>query len=219
MNVLICLNGMVEDYSFIAGEIKKNCIGYIICADGGLKHIHNLNSLSDTNLLPDKIVGDFDSIDQETLNFYKNKGSFIEKYPKEKDFTDGQLVVLEAVKLKPEKVIIIGGLGGRFDHALANVHLLNIFLNGGIRACFLDKNITVYLIDKDTDFEGKEGDLLSIFPFGGKSEGITLSGLKYKLTDAVMEYGNPYGISNVYLGDFARVELRSGKLLVIHNVQ
>jgi thiamine pyrophosphokinase len=219
MKILICLNGIIEDYAFIADAIKKNCIDYIICADGGLKHIHNLNLAADIKLFPDKIMGDFDSVDRESLKFYRDNGSIIETYPKEKDYTDGHLVTLEAIKLNPEEVIIIGGLGGRFDHTLANIHLLDIFLGNSIKAWFLDKNTIIYLIDKNTEFFGKTGDLLSIFPFGGRSEGITLSGLKYKLNDSIMEYGNPYGISNVFLQSCAKVNLKSGKLLIIHDIE
>ena len=74
----------------------------IFCADSGAMHAKKLN------LIPRFILGDFDSIDNETLNFYKNKTEFI-NYPIEKNFTDGELVI-NKIYDSYEEILILGGI-------------------------------------------------------------------------------------------------------------
>lgn len=209
MKILIVLNGKINNYSRIKQEINNFSPDYIICADGAYRHLKSMKTV------PNMLVGDFDSINSELITEAHALGIDILKVPAEKDFIDGELAIREALKLKPQKVLIIGGFGGRVDHTLANIHLLNIILENGIEGEIFDERGKMVLIDKHTKFIGIPGQVISILPFSASAYGVTLNGLKYKLENAIVEYGNPYGVSNEFLKDEADVFIEKGKLLVI----
>ncbi len=210
MNVLILTNGEYGDYHFV--HHGTTCYDYVICADNGLKHAMHLN------LIPDLIVGDFDSVDQELLKQYASKGTQIYRYPQAKDETDTEIALCKAIKLKADKIDIFGGLGTRFDHSLANVHLLYKALNSNVMARLISSHNVVYLIKDHCKIEGEEGDLVSLLPFTESVTGIDTSGLAYPLKDAVFNLGQPYGISNYLTHKEAFVTIKSGVLIVIHAI-
>lgn len=209
MKVLILTNGEYGDYHFAH---TTSCYDYIICADNGIKHAMHLN------LIPDCIVGDFDSADLKLLKQYESKGTKIHKYPKAKDETDTEIALNEAIKLKADKIDIFGGLGTRFDHTLANVHLLYKALSNNIKARLINSHNIVYLIKDHCKIEGEEGDLVSLLPFTERVTGIDTDGLAYPLNNAVFEIGHPYGVSNYLTHKEAHVAIRSGVLIVIHAI-
>ena len=89
----------------------------ILCADSGLRHARALG------ISPDWVLGDFDSSSEQP------EGESVLRYPPEKDDTDTMLAVKQALSLGAEEIQIYGGLGGRFDHSIANVQtLLSAFL-------------------------------------------------------------------------------------------
>ena len=75
MKICIVLNGEIEDYEVTRGIIIKECYDCIICADGGANHTYKME------IMPDYILGDLDSVEEEKINFYKNKGVKFEKFP------------------------------------------------------------------------------------------------------------------------------------------
>lgn len=81
----------------------------ILCADSGLRHARALG------ISLDWALGDFDSSSEQP------EGESVLRYPPEKDDTDTMLAVKQALSLGAEEIQIYGGLGGRFDHAIANV--------------------------------------------------------------------------------------------------
>lgn len=209
MKVLIALNGKINNYSITKNAVDNFSPEYIICADGAYKHLKAIG------LLPHKLVGDFDSITEDFINEANDLEIEVLKFPVEKDFIDGEVAIQEALKLKPEKILIIGGFGGRIDQTLANIHLLNILLENNVYGEIFDERGIMTLIDKDKEFTGVPGQIISLLPFGGTVEGITLEGLKYELNDAVLQYGDPYCVSNEFLGENAIVHLKKGKLLIV----
>lgn len=79
MNVLIVSGGNVDI------EIKEKEYDKIIAVDKGLESVYK------QNIKPDYIVGDFDSVDKNIIDFYKNKGIEIKEYNSEKDYTDTEI--------------------------------------------------------------------------------------------------------------------------------
>lgn len=209
MNVLILTNGDYGDYRFACDTTGYD---YIICADNGLRHAMHLN------LTPDCIVGDFDSTDTELIRQYEAQGIKIHKYPQAKDETDTEIALNEAIRLKANRVDIFGGLGTRFDHTLANVHLLYKALTCNIKARLINSHNIVYLIKDYCKIEGKEGDLISLLPFTEKVTGIYTEGLAYPLKNGIFKIGLPYGVSNYLIQNEASVIIESGVLIVIHAI-
>ncbi len=205
MKILILGNGTVNPNQRTNDSIKN--ISYAICCDGGLKHAERLN------IKPDLIVGDFDSCPPGVLEKYKD--TKIKKYNPIKDATDLELALLEAVNLNPSEIIIMGGMGTRFDHTLTNAHLLKIPLDRSINACLVNENNIIRLIDKPISLSGKEGDILSLIPLTTAVKGVTTENLFYPLKNAELKIGSSFGVSNVFTSSIAKVCIKEGLLFVI----
>ena len=91
----------------------------IIAVDGGIRHPRL------SGITPDILIGDLDSIDPVDLEWCQSQQVEIRKYPKEKNETDFELALDHAVGSVAGVVIVYGALGGRIDHALANIGLLS----------------------------------------------------------------------------------------------
>ena len=113
---IIFVNGNLSDLSRAKNIITKE--DFLIASDGGIKHVLKLG------LIPQTIIGDFDSISislQKKLE--KEKIEWI-KYPKKKNKTDFELAIDLALKRKYNQIIVFGILGDRVDHFIANIFLL-----------------------------------------------------------------------------------------------
>ncbi|ADD02565.1 MAG: thiamine pyrophosphokinae [Thermoanaerobacter sp.] len=207
MRVLIISNGDIKDYNFYKNLTKE--VDIVICADGGANHAYQMK------LKPHLIVGDLDSIKEEVLEFYKNKGVKIEKYSPMKDETDTQLAMIKAIELGAKEIIFTGVFGERFDHSYANLSLLLYLLNRNIKGKIINEKNEIYLIDKFLEIEGKKGELLSLIPYSKDVKGIYTKGLFYALSGQSMDLEMPYGISNVFIEDKATIKIEEGLLLVI----
>lgn len=209
MKAFIVSNGeMLEDDYYIQ-LFKKEEPQYIICADGGANHLKRLG------ITPTIIIGDLDSINAEDLTYYKNQQVEISKFNPEKDETDTQLAIRFAMSLQISELVLLGALGKRLDHSLANIYLLESVVNQGIKASIVNENNKIYLVNKKIQLQGEKGDTVSLLPFTDKVTGINTKGLYYPLKNAIMKKADPYGISNIFLRDKIHISIQSGLLLVI----
>jgi len=185
----------------------ENCL--IVCCDGGVRH------LQQTGIKPDVILGDMDSIDPNQLESYSRQNVKIIKYPASKDFTDTELALDYALNLKPEAIYIWGALGGRLDHTLANVFLLEKTKALPIKVCLIDEYCEVFLLSGDVTINESAGQTVSLIALSPQVEGITLRGFLYPLDSAILRMGESRAVSNIINGDEAKISVRSGSLLVI----
>jgi len=208
MRVIIFANGIMT-----AGpddlDLKKNH-DVIIAADGGLKHCMKLG------LTPHIIVGDMDSVDPTDLADLESKGVEIERHPSRKDETDLWLAVQTAMQKKPDEIIILGAMGGRWDMTFANVLLLVSPQLQAIETRILDGNQEIFVLHggQKVKLLGHKGDLLSLMPLINAVKGIMLTGFEYPLNNENLNLGTTRGISNVFKSDSGRIEFKKGKLLV-----
>ncbi len=207
--VNIISGGCIGDRDFVRNKIARmeNCL--IICCDGGVRH------LQQTEIKPDVIIGDMDSIDPAQLANYSEQGVKIIKYPVGKDFTDTELALDYAIKLKPEAIYIWAALGGRLDHALSNVFLLEKDEVVSIKTYLIDEYCEAFLLNGNVSFSKSLGQTVSLIALSPQVEGITLRGFQYPLDDAILSMGESHGVSNIIKEDYATVSVRSGNLLVI----
>lgn len=206
---------MKRAYIFFNGELKgdrdyylellKNEEGDIYCADGGA------NLLEELNIFPKEIWGDFDSVSENILEKYERAGVVIKKFPKDKDFTDGELILQYVAKKNYDRIIIIGGLGGRKDHELTNLNLIFKFRN----LTFISETEEISAIENYREFVELEGKIISFIPFSEKVEGITLKGFKYPLDNYTLFQGDSICVSNVIIAKRAEISFQKGKLLCI----
>lgn len=208
MRAIIFAGAEIEKYDFCKEYIRKEDI--IICCDGGMKHTRALR------LTPDYILGDFDSCQKEDLEYYQKKGVPIKTFPTKKDETDMELGLDFAIELGAKDIILFGGIRSRFDHTLANAHLLLRLVKKGIRGRLVDEKNCIELIDKKIILHGKKGDLVSTIPLSMEVTGITLKGFAYPLTDHTLALDDEIvAVSNVMLQQECEISIKSGYLFVI----
>ncbi len=207
--VFVVANGEMRDLSFLRDCLASLKPAAVICADGGARHVHALG------MAPDIIVGDLDSLDPHIARWCSDRGARILRHDAEKDETDTELALEEALALAPAEICLFGALGRRLDHALANLHLLVRGTDRGVRTRILDPWCEAFVLRETAVLEGEPGQTVSLLPFCGAVTGVTLEGFAYPLRNAVMEPGKPYGVSNVLQRRQGRIHLETGTLLVI----
>jgi thiamine pyrophosphokinase len=184
----------------------------VIAADGGARGAEALG------LRIDLIVGDGDSLGEAHIARFEAAGVPIRRVAAAKDESDTELAVLAALELGAGALAIVGGFGGgRFDHALANIGLLGLPALAGRPCVLIDATTRATLLSGPASgvFDGRIGDLVSLLALGDGVVGVTTEGLAYPLRDEPLPFGPARGLSNVRLASSARVELRSGRLLVV----
>ena len=182
---------------------------FILCADGGYDYAKA------AGIIPDMLIGDLDSITApndpaiETLIF-----------PAEKDDTDTGICLQTALEKGYKDILIIGGLGGRLDHTMSNIQLITGKCHLTHRITIRDKsNSCTVITDGSVTLPYIENQYVSIFSMSEESAGVTTSGLKYPLDDAVMVYGSTLGTSNEIVGDSATISVKEGRLLIITSME
>lgn len=206
MKTIIIGNGEINNYDIIREYFDQ---AYIIACDGGVKHCRAMM------IMPNIMVGDFDSANKEDAEFFENLGVLKEKFPVKKNETDMEIAINMAIDKNSTEIYIVGGLGRRFDHSLANVHILLRPVRLGIRTCLLDEHNIITLVEDSIDIVGEKGQTVSLIPLTTEVKGITTKNLEYALTNATMEIGHSLGVSNVMNGDVATISVVEGVLILI----
>ncbi len=184
---------------------------FILCADGGTHHALALG------LTPNLIIGDLDSLDAETVQRLRNAGAEIRRFPRDKDYTDLELALQAAQELHPQKVLLLGALGGRLDQMLANIFLLARPAFASLDIILMSEQERAQVVRNETIVRGEPGDIVSVLPLTPDVTGLSYhSGLRWPLQDATLPFGSTRGISNELTAEKARITLRSGVILVIH---
>lgn len=206
MRAAIICNGSIENYDISKEKLRQ--VDFIICADGGTRHAYHMN------IIPNIIIGDMDSSKDEYIEYYSSQEVPIIKYSSDKDKTDTH-ICLEYAMEKCDEIFLLGATGSRLDHTLGNVSILKLAADKGKTACIIDENNEIYVVKDGIRLEGNKGDILSLLPLSSKVEGINLKGVLYPLQNAVMEIGNPYGISNKFEESVVVLTIASGYMIVI----
>lgn len=186
----------------------------VIAGDRGLEALYQLK------IIPNHVVGDFDSVSPEILEFYKKQPKIIfHTYNAEKDNTDTDIALKLAIQIKSSKITILGALGKRMDHAIANIHILKDALGANIPCQILDEHNRIYLVNTEKTLEKDKvyGKYISLIPLTSTVEGLTLKGFKYPLNKYNLPIGISLGISNEIIEDIAHIEMEKGILIVIES--
>lgn len=201
----IFLNGdLLGNINFYKNFIS-NCNGDFYCADGGYKHCKALE------ILPLEIWGDLDSISADDIKFLEQKNIIIKKFSKDKDFTDGELILNYVYSKGYDEIIIIGGMGGRFSHTLTNLSLIIKYQN----AIFLTEREQIFLVKNHHILENKFGITVSFIPYSSDIISLTLNGFKYPLSCKNIELGSSICMSNIVISNNASITYSKGWLIGI----
>lgn len=160
----------------------------------------------------DVLVGDMDSIESEVVPGHV----VVERHPAEKDATDLELALARVVDDEPQRIVVVGGAGGRVDHELAAAALLCSDRWDRIDEIdWVTDRGWSYVIRGRRIIHGDVGAIISLIPMGGSVYGVNTKGLRWNLSNADMYPGTTWGVSNEFTSPVADIRVDSGCLLAV----
>lgn len=208
---LIIAGGSIED-AFVLQYMEHKKFDEIVAVDGALETARRLS------LVPTQIIGDFDTVSQDTLAYFQKESTaeWVYLVP-EKDATDMEMALDKAIEAGCDEIAILGALGGRMDHELANIHLLYKAEAQGVCCELLDKQNRITVLMKSTALFKKElfGTYISFIPLTTQVNALTLKGFKYPLDRYCLTIGTSIAVSNELVEEEGWVEFEDGVLLCL----
>lgn len=211
--VLIC-GGEIKD------EFARACLeninpDWIVGVDKGLEFCYR------NQVVPNWILGDFDSISPEIIEWYKKQQEIpIKQYKPEKDDTDTRLGIELGMKLGSDRIFLLGATGGRLDHYMGNLQSLLILAKEEKEGWILDEQnaITVRKAGKIGITKKEQfGKYISFFSMGDEVTGLSLRGFKYPLNEYTLKNSDGLAVSNELLEDYAEIEFKTGELMIVES--
>jgi len=211
----------------------------VLAADSGADWLQALS------IVPDVLIGDFDSISPGVLDAMTANGRTRRvRHRVDKDQTDMELCVEEALRLirearcRPDsrnggtppcaqagdRVRIFGGIGSRIDHSLANLMLLHPFLTQGVEAWIEDRDNRVAMLGS---LDGKKagpyrvrlsrevGFRVSIVALPPGARAVTTTGLQYDMRGRDLPFDSTLAISNEFGEGDAEIAFQQGLVLLL----
>lgn len=171
---------------------------------------HGIDTLLSQGITPILGVGDFDSIIKTSLL----ESLSIVRLPVRKDITDTHHAIEVAIERGYDEIDIYGVTGGRVDHYMACICLLQTFNNCKIR--LLDEHNCIYVLKAGVhNIYPYHYTYLSFFAFDTTT--ISISSCEYPLDHYILKKEDPLCVSNQIQGDYAIVEV-SQDILCIQSI-
>lgn len=211
---VLILSGGSIDAGFARKYIEEQPFDLVISADSGIDFCRK------AELMPDLILGDFDSASPQSMAFFKEKcPERIETFPARKDWTDTELAVKRAIREGAGEITMLGATGTRLDHVLGNIHLLKQAMEAGVACVLVDPHNRIRMTDRSMKLSGREqfGTYVSLIPFTPQVKGLTLRGFAYNVENVTLESGKSLGVSNEITGEEGVIAFQDGILLVIES--
>jgi thiamine pyrophosphokinase len=195
-------------------DLLRQANAWIVAADGGAK------KLVVEGIIPHMAVGDFDTAGADFADELVKLGSEVHRLPAEKAETDTHFALGKALEKNPDEVVILGALGGgRTDHLLGNIGLLEWLDSRSVKGTILNARNRIRLVSGPGQLELVKSRFtyVSLIPVSSQVDGIRTSGLKYPLNGETLTRGLTRGISNEIAAEHAAVTIAAGKLLVVES--
>ena len=213
MNNILIISGGAFDVKKMSARLKGKKYDYIIAADSGAEYAASLG------LKPDVILGDLDSVSAETLEHFKNEGCPVKEFRPEKDETDFDIALKEAISLNPEKITILGATGTRLDHTFTTFFCIMRMLETGVDCEIIDPNNRIYFRNIDFVIRKKEqyGNFVSLVPVT-ESVILSIKGMKYPLENKKVFRGESLCQSNEIVNEKADISVSDGTVAVFESM-
>lgn len=164
----------------------------------------------------DLAVGDLDSVSPSG----RGRARQVSQHPADKDQTDLELALVIAASKSPERIVVIGGTGGRVDHFLVNAALIAAPYRWGgqeVRSiAWITPEATIHIVRESIELSGRPGQIVSLIASGGPARGVTTVGLRWPLEGERIDPGSTRTVSNEMIGDTAAISVAAGVLMVVH---
>lgn len=195
MKAVIVLNGEPCDYLFLGDE-------HVVACDGAYDYLTKNGVKSNVS------IGDFDS-----LGFIPENAVV---YPREKDFTDGELALSYCVERGIEEIDFICGGGGRDDHFFGNISVLLKASSLGVTARLFTANSVIYPVSGEISVRVERGTTVSFVAVTPCVVSFS-RGLKYLYPEREITIEDTLGLSNVATENEVTLKLKKGKALLFVN--
>lgn len=211
---LIFVNGELHNVNRLKTFLRAD--DFFIAVDGGHRHLRTLG------LLPHLVIGDLDSLPDDERQELISAGVEMKIFPSEKNETDLELSLLEAVYRRFKSILVVAALGGRLDQTLANISLLaapflkdcDVQMEDGCTHIWL---MTAVRDPATLEIHGLPGDRISLLAFHEAVIDIFTQGLKYPLNHEDLLPHQTRGISNLLMETSALIQISQGRLLILHS--
>jgi thiamine pyrophosphokinase len=180
----------------------------VIAADSGI-HLADRYGL-DVNV----IVGDLDSADPARVDRAVHDGSAVDRHPPDKDATDLELAIATAVARGAQRVVIVGGGGGRLDHLLGIALGIGADTWSGVEIEWRTVDAVANVVRGRLEIDITPGDLLSVLPLTATAT-LSIEGTTWELDHETLRFGTTRGISNEAAADSVRIDVTDGAVLVV----
>lgn len=213
--ILVLTGGCEGVLDYIKNLLEDSKI--IISVDKGI------DTLKKINILPNLLIGDFDSANEKALLWAKEKKIPILKYPKKKDFTDTQLALdMISSKYKDSAFVIVSNcFGGRFDHLYSLIMSMNLVRGSSnkILGCLTDGIENLFFLEEDDFMEftfSKKPRVISVLPLSDICEKVSIKGTFWELDEEDLKKDFPYSISNILRDkeNTIKISQKKGKLAI-----
>ncbi len=208
---VIVSGGLLEE-EFALSILKSEDTEFIIGVDRGLVFLY------DHDIMPDYIVGDFDSTPNRLVHYYREETNVpIREFNPVKDASDTEIALRLCLGLHRREIWILGGTGKRVDHLWANVQCLKVALDAGVDARIVDSHNQIRLIDHGITLKREEafGPFFSVFPLEIPVDDFSIAGAKYPLKNHILK---PYGslcVSNEFAEDTVEITFAYGVVILM----
>ena len=199
MDIAIIANGFLPEHPHLREEIlacrKK------IAVDGGMHHLDKMG------IIPDLWIGDFDSASADLEQKYHHIPRKI--FSVDKDLSDTELAIQEALHFTPTRIFLFAGLGSRLDHSLSNLLLLGKYTD--ILYLVSESEIS-FAFTKNLLLSSTPGQRFSFLPLFGPVKVTKSEGLRWPLSKMTLSY-HQISLSNEAISPRIEVKLSKGILL------
>ncbi len=179
-----------------------------IAADAGYRNAQRLGERVDV------LVGDFDSLGEPP----RDDSLEIHQVPAEKDLTDTQIALEMAVGKGADEIIIVGGLGGRLDHTLSTLYILEDMRERGLHGYITDGQNRVHFIRSSSILIARSAyRYLSLVAADETVKGVCIEGCKYPLKHETIKRRVQFAVSNEITGNVALISCKKGGLFIIES--
>ncbi len=187
--------------------LLNNEYSCLICADGGA------NSARKLKLIPNYIIGDFDSIESKNLKYFQEKSVIIKL--KDQNSTDVEKCLNFMVKKKFKEAILSGVTGNRLDHTFCNLGIVLKYFNK-ISISIIAESSFLKAYTGSIELKTIPGETISIYGFNNKTK-IKSTGLKYPLNNIGLPFGQKESTSNISISSSIKLVIVGGPIFIIRD--
>ena len=208
----VIVSGGILEKEFVLPILQSEETEFIIGVDKGLQFLY------ENEIKPDYIVGDFDSVPREIVEYYRTEENVpIREFNPVKDASDTEIALRLCLGLRRKEIYILGGTGNRIDHLWANIQCLNIALAAGSEAMILDSHNRIRILEHGITLTRAEafGKYFSVFPLELPVEDFSISGAKYPLQNHLLSAGDSLCVSNECAEDEVKISFVCGKVILM----